>query len=192
MAAYCLDDPIKIFETRMCLNALSKNGEGRFSHADTDIQPCDKPPCKTLKTIQTLEMKVEGWDCDSELGKYFDGKFIVERFVGAYEDGDGNNRGIHSGDFKWVGTDVVAEGRIAGVTNAGTHREPIFDPCQPCDAHGYMEGRFCGVVVETKVSELKGCHLLGTYRFRFDPTSSGPDGGMAGTFEGELLCPCHG
>ena len=192
MEDHCLDDPIAIFETRMCLNALSKNARGHFSHPDSDVQECGKPKCETLKTIQMLEMEVKGWKCDSKLGSLFDGSIVVERFVGAYEDGDGNRRGIQSGDFRWTGSGVVAEGRLSGVTNAGTHRRPVFDDCQPCDAHGYMEGRFCGVVVDTKVPELEGCHLLGTYRFRFDPTSGGPDGGMEGTFEGELLCPCRG
>lgn len=192
MEEYCLDEPGVILKSRMCLEALSKNARGRFSPPKDEIQTCKKPLCKTLKTVQTLEVEIEPWKCDSKLGDRFNGRFIVERFVSAYEEGDGNRRGIHTGDFKWIGQGVVAEGRISGVTNAGTHRRPVFDDCQPCDAHGYMEGRFCGVVTETQVPELEGCHLLGTYRFRFDPTSRGADGGMEGTFEGELLCPCQG
>ena len=193
MEDYCLDEPERLFETRMCLSALSKNAHGEFGHAHGDVQKCDKPPCKTLKTIQPFKVEISGNPpCDSALGALFDGVFVVERFVSAYEEGDGNRRGVHSGDFRWEGSGVVAEGRISGVTNAGTHRPPVFDPCQPCDAHGYLEGRFCGVVVKTSHDELKGCHLLGTYRFRFDPTSGGIDGSTEGTFEGELLCPCHG
>lgn len=192
MEDYCMDDPAKIFEALMCLNALSKNARGEFSPADAGLQICEEPSCKTLKTVQVFKVEVFGNPrCDSALGALFDGVFLVEQFISAYEDGDGNNRGMHSGDFRWESSSVVAEGRISGVTNAGTHRPPVFDRCQPCDARGYMEGRFCGRVVDTRHAELEGCYLLDTYCFRFDPTRGGIDGATEGTFEGELICPCH-
>jgi hypothetical protein len=67
----------------------------------------------------------------------------------------------------------------------------MHDECQPCDAHGWMEGRFCGRVARTTDQRLAGCQLLGTYRLRFDPSTGGGGGAVRGTVEGSLVCPCQ-
>ncbi len=191
MEELCLDDPGTLFSTNLCLSALSKNMEGLLELRDRRAEDCGAPKCKTLKTIHTLELEVGSWECDSKLGERLNGRFLVERLVTAYTDADGMRRGVHAGDFTWEGPGVVARGRMSGMTNTGTHREPVFDPCQRCDDPGYMEGRICGRVTDSKSPDLGGCYIVGTYRFRFDPSSGGGEGGIVGTFEGSLLCPCH-
>ncbi len=189
-AQRCLDDPATIFKQKMCVNAVSKNFKGTIKLIQKDEQKCAKPECRTLKTIHVL--KTSGGSnspCDSKLGKLLTGGLSIERLVTAF-DQDGTGRGFHAGDFVWKTASFTLEGRISGVTNAGTHRLPIFKDCQPCNARGFMEGRICGQIVETNKPELKGCHLIGTYRMQFDPTATGPSGAGAGTIEAVLVCPC--
>jgi hypothetical protein len=115
------------------------------------------------------------------------------RLITAFENGDGTRRGIHEGDFLWKGKGAVAVGTISGIINAGTHREPIFKPCQTCDAKGWMEGRFCGTIRQSQRPGLRGCQVIGTYRFHFDPNKTdGGRGVITGTLEGEIVCACPG
>lgn len=189
-APRCLDDPATIFKQRMCVNAVSKNFKATIKLVDKDEQKCEKPECRTLKTIHVLKITVVSNNpCDSKLGKTLTGSIVVERLASAF-DQDGAHRGFHAGDFVWKTATFAAEGRISGVTNAGTHRKPIFNDCQPCDARGFMEGRICGEIVETSKPELKGCQIIGTYRMRFIPTATGPNAGGQGTIEAVLVCPC--
>ena len=187
----CLDDPATIFKQKMCVNSVSKNFKATIKLVDKDEQKCAKPGCVTLKTIHALKMGVVSNNpCDSKLGKVLTGTILVERLASAF-DNDGTRRGFHAGDFVWKTASFVAQGRLSGVTNAGTHRAPVFQACQPCDARGFMEGRICGQIVETNKPELKGCNIIGTYRMRFDPTQTGPQGGGQGTIEAVLVCPCE-
>lgn len=191
MAVRCFDVPSTVLRTNICLSAISKNAKGELGNPRAVQQKCAKPQCRTLKTVQTFKVEVSpNRPCDSPLAKALNGTFVVNRFVSAYEGGDGNRRGIHTGDFEWHGAAAVAKGRMSGVTNAGTHRQPVFDACQRCDAHGFMEGRFCGVVTEPRDPALKDCSVQGTYRFRFDPGASGGHGAIQGTFEGSIVCTC--
>jgi hypothetical protein len=188
--ARCLDEPAIIFKQRMCVNAVSKNFKATIKLVDKDEQKCDKPECGTLKTIHALKIGVVSNNpCDSKLGKTLTGTIVVERLASAF-DQNGAHRGFHAGDFVWKTATFVAEGRMSGVTNAGTHRKPIFNDCQPCDARGFMEGRICGEIVDTKKPELKGCQIIGTYRMRYTPTATGPNAGGQGTIEAVLVCPC--
>ena len=192
MPGTCFDEPLKLYRTTLCLSALSKNMEGRLDLRDRDVQRCGEPECKTLKTLHGLELEVGSHKpCDSKLGARLNGRLIVKEFVTAFEDADGEKRGVHAGDFVWEGPGVRVEGRMSGITNAGTHRDPVFDPCQKCHDPGYIEGRLCGSVTASRSPDLEGCYVVGTYRFKYDPSSGGGEGGIVGTFEGSLLCPCH-
>ena len=84
---------------------------------------------------------------------------------------------------------MVATGTLSGVTNAGVHREPAGKDCQCCDEHGVMEGRLCGRIVRGP-RELRGCNVIGVYLLRFDAGAGGGEGGVQGTFEGVIVCPC--
>lgn len=189
MTGECFDDPGRIYKENVCLKAVSKNFEGELRLQDRDIQKCSDPECKTLKTIHGLKVEVREHDCDEV--KRLNGVLKVERLATAFQDGDGERRGVHAGDFRWDGVGVVIAGRMSGITNAGTHRDPYFDPCQECYAPGIMEGRMCGSVVDTKDPELRGCYYVGMYRLIFDPSSGGGEGAIKGLFEGSLICPCH-
>jgi hypothetical protein len=175
----------------MCVHAVSKNLKATLKLLEKDEQRCEKPECRTLKTIHTLKMGavVSHDPCDSKMGKMLTGTIVVGKLATAF-DQDGMHRGVHAGDFVWKTASFTIEGRLSGVTNAGTHRAPVFNNCQRCNAPGFMEGRICGQVVDTTKPELKGCQLVGTYRMRFDPTQTGPNGAGMGTIEAVLVCPC--
>jgi len=189
-APRCLDEPSTILKQKMCVHSVSKNFKASIKMVDKDEQKCAKPECRTLKTVHALKFGVVSNNpCDSKFGKMLTGTVIVERLATAF-DQDGTRRGFHAGDFVWKTASFLAEGRLSGVTNAGTHREPVFKNCQTCDARGFMEGRICGQIVETNKPELKGWQIIGTYRMRFDPTQTGPQGSGVGTIEAVLVCPC--
>jgi hypothetical protein len=138
------------------------------------------------------ELKVEvvaHAPCDSPEGRVLNGTLDVARLITAFEQ-DGDHRGLHAGDFVWTGVGTQVAGRMSGMTNVGTHRQPAFDKCQVCHARGVMEGRLCGEIVEAHDPKLKGCEVFGVYRIRFDPSAKGGSGGVAGTFEGVIVCPC--
>lgn len=179
-----------LIERRFCLENLSKDARGELTQTFRDHQECEHPRCITFKTLHNLELEVRKGPCDSALAKYFDGAFIVEKLATALIR-DGEQRGCHAGEFVWKGKGVTARGEITGTTNAGTHREPVFDPCQKCHAPGFMEGVFCGKVVDTEVSELKDCEIKGSYRFRFDHSTGFQNTGIRGVFEGLVICPCR-
>ena len=135
-----------ILERNICLSALSKNLKGELKPLHHALERCAKLKCRTPTNAP----------CDSAPGKLLDGNFIVRNLITAFENGDGTRRGIHEGDFLWKGKGAVAVGTISGITNAGTHREPIFKPCQTCDAKGWMEGRFCGTIRQSQRPALRG------------------------------------
>ncbi len=189
----CLDDPPTILKQDMCLNELSKDLRGELTLNVSDLHKCSVPECRTLKTGHTLKVEAVSHDpCDSKLGRLLDGTIVVGRLITAFNE-DGNRRGFHAGDFEWdaSGSGTTIRGRISGVTNVGTHREPAFRECQRCDDGGVMEGRLCGQVVSTHTPELKGCHIVAAYRIKFDPSDKGGEGQVFGTLEGVVICYCQ-
>ena len=192
MSNLCLEDPKVIFDTKMCLHAVSKNLEGDFNFVHREGQRCQDPECKTRKMRHHLIVSPAIHTCDSPLGHLLGGELRSEDFTTVFEGSDGDTRGFHIGNFKWLGPGnlFVIAGTMSGITNAGTHRPPVFSPCQTCDEIGFMEGRLCGKVIDWTDPTFKECQLIGTYRLLFDPaTLSGP-GTIEGTFEGSLWCPC--
>jgi hypothetical protein len=192
LTALCPDSPNALLERELCLSEVSKNLEGELRLLESEREECASPKCRTLKTMHLLQLEVQSnRPCDSRPGRLLDGTFTVCDLTHAFARGDGNRRGVHAGSFRWRGRDILVTGGISGITNAGTHRLPVFDDCQPCDAHGYMEGRFCGTVRKAKARELVGCQVIGTYRLRFDPSREGGSGAVRGTLEGVLVCYCR-
>ena len=192
MATQCPDEPRIILQQPMCLDALSKNLEGRLRLASARRQQCKSPECVTLKTLHELTLKATRHrPCDSGLARAFDGVIKVARLVTAFDE-DGMHRGFHAGDFTWTGAaGLRVVGRLSGVTNVGTHRAPAFQPCQRCDDRGVMEGRLCGQVVATRDPALRRCQVIAAYRIRFDPSVRGGSGAVRGTLEGVIVCPCR-
>ena len=187
----CLDDPRALWNRRVCLSPVSKNLRGELRLLERERQDCEELRCRTLKTDHLLRVDVTAHEpCDSEVGGLLDGELFVRRLISALSDGTGEGRGLHTGEFRWVGAGALVEGSLSGMTNVGTHREPVFDPCQPCHAPGYMEGRLCGRIVRAKDDRLVGCAVTAAYRIRFDPSEGFQSTGVEGTLEGLVVCPC--
>ncbi|HEX4966782.1 MAG TPA: hypothetical protein VF173_38585 [Thermoanaerobaculia bacterium] len=186
----CPDDPSVLEKADVCLRALSKDLDGVMNPQNIRPHICQDPGCQTLTTVHDLEMSVKmHLPCDDpEWGPVFDGSFTVQKLVTIF-DKDDMGRGLHAGDFLWTGAGVQVTGRISGMTNVGTHREPAFFPaCQQCDTREVMEGRLCGSVVKANDSKLENSQVFGAYRIHFYAASVSSD--VKGTFEGVLVRPC--
>jgi len=141
--------------------------------------------------MQVLRLRLESHDpCDSPVGVLLNGELKVDQFVSAFIQ-HGGRRGVHAGNFVWMARGIQIEGRMSGVTNLGTHRRPVFDDCQPCNARGVMEGRLCGAVVRTRVRELRGAQIMAAYRIRFRASRAGIQGELGGVLEGSVLVRCR-
>src|SRR5579862_5346203 len=118
MPVQCLDDPAIILQKDWCLNALSKDVGGTLHLVDSKSHQCHIPPCKTLKTVQQLKVKVAGHaPCDSPTSKLLDGTIAIDQLVTVF-DQDATHRGFHAGNFVWQGAaGLQVTGRISGVTN---------------------------------------------------------------------------
>jgi hypothetical protein len=186
-----LEDPRELWQTRICLAAVSKDVRGDLRLLERDVQDCEDRECRTLKTDHMLKVEVSAHQpCDSDVARELDGVLYVRRLVTAFADGSGQNRGPHAGAFVWVGAGARVSGTLAGMTNVGTHREPAFDACQECHAPGYMEGRLCGAIVRAADPRLVGCTVTASYRFRFDASEEAQDTALAGTIEGVVVAAC--
>lgn len=187
-----LDHAPTLWNERLCLEPVSKNLSGKLGLLNRERQECEEPKCLTLKTDHMLQLEVHSHEpCDSDLGKRLDGRFFVRELVHALTDGTGLGRGPHTGAFVWLGDGIEVQGQISGMTNVGTHREPVFEPCQECHNPGVMEGRLCGRVTRAKDPELVGCRVVAAYRFRFDPSEGFTDTEVKGTLEGVVVCRCE-
>ncbi|HEX8083557.1 MAG TPA: hypothetical protein VF529_04650 [Solirubrobacteraceae bacterium] len=176
-------------DTIVCLKPMSKDMRGELDLVESELEQCEKLDCETLEARHRFKFEVGGaGECDSEIGRLLDGVLygtLTHKFV----DGNGMRRGVHEGSWRLKGA-VVASGRLTGVTNAGTHREPVFEPCQKCEAPGVMEGMLTGTIRGPETSDFLGCRIRCAYRIRFDPSKSGGDGAASGTLEGALVCTC--
>jgi len=184
-----LTDPCTMLRRRVCLTPLSRNLEGELGKPDSERRECRRPECLTLTSVQTLVLKLaDAEDCDRlpDLTGAIEVRDLVHVF-----DGDGNGRGMHSGDFRWESGIGLIMGSLAGITNAGTHRPPVFGECQRC-WDPVMEGQFRGTVCRPRSPEFADCELFGAYRLRIEPTKEGmPGQGVRGTLEGLLIRPCR-
>lgn len=188
----CLDDPRELWNNQICLHPVSKNVRGDLRLLDSELQTCEKENCKTLNTDHVLKVEVVANEpCDSKASELFDGVFFVRQLITAFIDGNSENRALHTGAFDWIGRGARVRGTLSGTTNVGTHREPVFDPCQKCHAPGYMEGRLCGDIIKTEEERLRGCRIAASYRLRFDASQGAIDTAITGTIEGVIVCPCQ-
>lgn len=192
MTAQCLDDPGAIFEKNSCLNAISKDMDGKDGELDLikakDLT-CRQPECQTLKTVHKLIMVPHAGPCDSKFATPFAGTITVAKLVTAFIKFE-KGRGFHAGDFDWAAPGLRVQGRMSGVTNVGTHRPPVFKECQRCDQVGVMEGRLCGQVVESKDGSLGQCQIVAAYRIKFAPLPEGTMTFQGATLEGIISCLC--
>jgi len=187
----CSATPAELFAAEVCLYELSKDAEGRLSHPEGQQHVCPEDDCRTLTTDQDLELSLRPHDCDSDVGRLFDGELRSVDLATVYVDGDGTRRGMHTATFSWRCRIGLVQGTLAGLTNEGTHRTPVFDECQRCSETGVMEGRLCGRLVRSAEPRLAGAQVVAAYRLRFDSSREGALGGVRGTLEGLVVRTCE-
>jgi hypothetical protein len=201
----CKDDPSYILDQPMCLEPFSKNaeeGELRLVF-DGPHEYCSERECYSYKTIHQLNLdininKPDISECNLG-GDRLDGWLYVCDLVHAFSSTWPNSRAFHGGNFTWVDTTngIVAEGKLSGITNAGTHRLPLPPPegcdqsCQECWAPGFMDGRFCGTIRRSKTDpSLLGCQIVGMYKLRFEGLLNEPRNRVTGVLEGVVIFEC--
>jgi hypothetical protein len=187
----CHATPADLLAAEVCLFELSKDVEGRLSQPEGQHHVCPEDDCRTLTTDQDLELTLRSHDCDSDVGRLFDGQLRSIDLVTVYVDGDGNRRGMHTATFSWRSQAGLVQGTLSGLTNEGTHRAPAFAECQKCGDSGVMEGRLCGRLVRAVEPRLKGAEVVAAYRLRFDSSREGALGGVRGTIEGLVVRTCE-
>jgi hypothetical protein len=190
MTHHCEDlDPCAILGRTVCLQPVSKDVEGEFGPPDSERRQCREPECLTLTSLQTLILKLgSASDCDRV--PELDGALEIRDLAHVFDD-NGNERGMHAGDFRWESAAGLVLGTLSGITNAGTHRPPAFGDCQRCH-DPVLEGHLRGTVCRPREPRFAGCSVVGGYRLRIDPASDGiPQQRVTGTFEGLLVCPCR-
>ena len=172
---------MEFFERKICLTQLSKNAKGELKVNKQDRQKCEKSQCITLKALYDLNLElVSHKDCDKLPG--LDGRLIARLRVAT--DNDGHGRGFHMARYRWeTRSGEVIEGRMRGITNAGSHRE-----CEKCDVLGHMEGVLGGRIVEGK---RKGCRVRASYVIEYDPGQGAQDTAVRAAFEGVMVCRCE-
>jgi len=202
----CKDSPAYILDQTMCLYEISKEttreDRAELRRVLLDQEECRERECKTIKTIHQLELPLRGVrqreGCDHPLAERLDGRLYSCDLTHALNEVDlaaRVGRGFHGGGFTWTGNGVYATGTLSGITNAGTHRGPAFEPaCQECSAPGFMEGRFCGVIRRSADPALLGCQVFGTYRLRFEHVLTDPEVDRnpvtGAVLEGVIVCEC--
>ena len=187
----CDGRPEELARAVLCLDELSKDVKGELTIIDVDGHVCRELDCKTLVVEHLLRAEVFSHRCDSELGKLFDGQMIIRDLTTVFAGGSGLRRGMHTARFQWRTAIGVVQGRMSGMTNEGTHREPAFKGCQECGEIGVMEGQLCGRVTRAKDPALRGVQVTAAYRFAFEPNEKGGEGGLAGTIEGMVVRNCE-
>jgi hypothetical protein len=188
----CTADPRRLLPAELCLGELSKDLGGDLVLRTSEPRPCAEIDCRTLTTQHALDVTLKTHQCDSEIGKLFDGKLSSPDLTTVFARGGSRNRGMHAGNFEWVSAAGVFRGRLSGMTNEGTHRETPFRDCQRCDEPGVLEGRLCGRVIEPADPRLAGAQVFGAYRLRLlEPGAEGVQGPITGTLEGVVVRPCR-
>jgi hypothetical protein len=186
----CDGRPADLSRAVLCLDELSKDVKGDLVIVEAEIHECRELDCKTLTVEHLLRGEVSSHLCDSGLGKQFDGRITSRDLTTVFVDGSGMRRGMHTGTFVWRTAAGILQGRMSGMTNEGTHREPAFNGCQECGDRGVMEGRLCGRLVRVADPALAGAQVTAAYRFAFDPGEKGGEGGLQGTIEGLVVRNC--
>jgi hypothetical protein len=190
MTCVCDDsDPCAMLRRAVCLTPVSKDADGEFGPPESERRACREPDCVTLTTLQRLDLRLSSHEeCDRVVE--LDGVLEVRDLVVVF-DGDGTGRGMTSGTFRWESGVGLVLGTLAGIANAGTHREPAFGDCQGC-RDAVLEGQLRGTVCRARDPRFTDCRVVGAYRLRIDPGRDGiPEQRVAGTVEGLLVCPCR-
>jgi hypothetical protein len=137
----CSGTPEALVKSTVCLDEVSKDARGDLTLLESDVEECRRLDCRTLTSEHVLRLELSSHDCDSDVGRLFDGRLVSKDLTTVFVDGSGERRGTHLGTFVWRSSAGDLTGDLRGMTNEGTHREPAFDGCQRCAERGVMEGR---------------------------------------------------
>jgi hypothetical protein len=188
----CQDSSSYILDHTFCLYEISKDvPEGYLRLALQDRESCPERRCETVKTVHQLQLELQPGPCDT---RPHNGQLYSCDLTHALNlrNGTADGRGFHGGTFTWADRGFLASGTLSGITNAGTHRAPVFDPsCQRCDEIHFMEGRFCGSIRRSADPGILGCQVFGAYRLQFDQELTAPRIGVRGVLEGMIVCECR-
>ena len=192
----CQDSSAHILDQTSCLDEISKGVRGRLRLAWQELESCAERRCETFKTIHQLDLQLQPGPCEPEQPPRLpNGQLYSCDLTHALKslNGTAEGRGFHGGTFTWVDQGFLATGTLSGITNAGTHRAPIFEPaCQRCDEPHVMEGRFCGIIRRSVDPGLLGCQVFGAYLLQFDKELTAPDNEVrGGVLEGVVVCECR-
>jgi hypothetical protein len=190
----CPDDPRLMLEQRTCVTALSKIALGRIGPPEPERRECDDPPCLTVTTRQELELDdIQPFGCDQDPVP-LRGVLRIVDLIHVF-DKNAEERGFHSGDFRWESDGTLVFGRMSGITNAGTHHPPVLE-CQDCRAPGFLQGRLCGSIARTPDPALRGAQVFANYLLHVEELRGDgiPEQRVRGTVEGVLVrgCGCCG
>ena len=172
------------FKDKFCLTPGSKDTKGELKVVKQKRTKCKRSRCITLKVRYRLGLRLfSHQQCDKIPD--LDGSLRASLEMATQADGHG--RGFHEGRFQWTSSMGNIDGRMRGITNAGTHRRPPLSDCESCNERGHMEGQLLGRFV---TGSNKGCRVRASYVINYDPGVQGQDTGVWGTLEGVVVCPC--
>jgi hypothetical protein len=181
-----------MLEQRMCVSPVSKIVKGRITDPEPERRECDDPKCLSLTTRQLLELLLDPFECDDpEVSRpLLNGVLQVVDLVHVF-DRSGDGRGFHSGDFRWEAGRILVFGRMSGITNAGTHHEPLQE-CQRCNDPGFLQGRLCGSIARADDPALRGAQIFANYALRVERIAGDgiPEQELRGTVEGVIVRGC--
>jgi hypothetical protein len=188
----CKDSAAYILDQTVCLYDISKDARaGQLRTVLAEPERCPEPPCESLKTVHQLDLELTSGPCDSDQAGRHNGRLYSCDLTHALNGGP-DGRGFHGATFTWADQGFLAQGTLSGITNAGTHRGPMFEPaCQECRAPGFMEGRFCGVIRRSADPALLGCQVFGAYRLQLAEELTAPVIRVRGVLEGLIVCECR-
>ena len=172
------------FNDKICLHVVSKNIRGEFRIEQADNQDCEPTDCTTVKHYSQSRMEITPGPCDSDLSREILSGQAEGEAVAAFRDSNPDDRGGHTGRFKWAGQGADLYARLRGIINAGTHRDPLKE-CEECHTPNHAEGWVRAAIID---GSHEGCRVAANYAMTIRRNDEG--GEFMGTMEGLLICQC--
>ena len=187
-ASFLPDEPV-------CLQVVSRNLEGELARPSGEPERCPDVDCFTLPTSQRFAMETQTHEpCDEKAAGVLDTK-ISGKLFHIFAGSSGEGRAAHSASIWWSlpGGHGRGVGTMRGITNAGTHRAPVFRGCEDCDAptmQGVLEASVTIGAATRPASAPRVVLLRAVYKLRVDPSERGLAGRFTGTLEGVVMFDC--
>lgn len=177
----------------VCLQVVSRDLSGRFGSPLGEVEDCPDMDCFTRRTTQKLRFDATAnEECDEGAGAVLD-TTIFGRVEHLFKGQTGGARGIHSGTVFWTLSQGHGRGtgNMRGVTNAGTHRAPVFRACEGCDAPTMQGSLEATATIGPGTSAPRVVLLRAVYKIALqEPGEEGLVGNFKGTLEGVVMFFC--